>query len=69
MIVVNGETSAIAPGTTVTQLMRELDAPERGVAVALDGEVVRRGHQLVEATPGIPLQLIDPGADLAEPPG
>ena len=43
MIHVNGETSGIAPGTTVEQLLRELDAPDRGVAVALDGEVVRRG--------------------------
>lgn len=43
MIHVNGETSAVAPGTTVAQLLRELGAPDRGVAVALDGDVVRRG--------------------------
>ena len=43
MILVNGEDSAVAPGTTVSELLTALDAPDRGVAVALDGEVVRRG--------------------------
>ena len=44
MISVNGEPSAIAAGTTVAQLLAELDAPDRGVAVAIDGEVVPRGE-------------------------
>ena len=44
MIHVNGEASDHSPGITVAELLRELDAPERGVAVALDGEVVRRGE-------------------------
>ncbi|HVW18145.1 MAG TPA: sulfur carrier protein ThiS [Solirubrobacteraceae bacterium] len=43
MIVVNGEPREVAPGTTVAALMQELDAPDRGVAVAVDGEVVPRG--------------------------
>ena len=43
MIHVNGEASQLTPGITVAELLRELEAPERGVAVALDGEVVRRG--------------------------
>ena len=43
MIRVNGEPSDIAPGTTVTELLRALEAPDRGVAVAVDGEVVPRG--------------------------
>ena len=43
MIRVNGDLSDVAPGTTVAQLLAGLDAPDRGVAVALDGEVVPRG--------------------------
>ena len=43
MISVNGDPSDVAPGTTVTELLRVLDAPDRGVAVAVDGEVVPRG--------------------------
>lgn len=43
MILVNGNPSDVAPGTTLTELLRALDAPDRGVAVALDGEIVPRG--------------------------
>ena len=43
MILVNGDPSDIVPGTTVTELLRALEAPDRGVAVAVDGEVVPRG--------------------------
>jgi sulfur carrier protein len=42
-IVVNGEPSEIAPGTTVAELLEVLDVPSRGVAVAVDAEVVPRG--------------------------
>jgi len=44
MIRVNGEVSEVAAGTTITDLLVQLDAPDRGVAVALDGEVVPRGQ-------------------------
>jgi sulfur carrier protein len=43
VISVNGEPSAVAPGTTVAALIVALEAPDRGVAVAIDGEVVPRG--------------------------
>lgn len=43
MISVNGEPSDVAPGTTVAQLLADRGAPDRGVAVAIDGEVVPRG--------------------------
>jgi len=43
MILVNGDPSGVAPGTTVRELLDVLDAPDRGVAVAVDGEVVPRG--------------------------
>ena len=44
-VVVNGEDRALQTGATVADVVRSLDlAPEpRGVAVALDGEVVIRG--------------------------
>jgi sulfur carrier protein len=44
MIIINGEPSdAVAPGVTVTQLLEALDVPDRGVAVAVDAEVIPRG--------------------------
>ncbi|HEU4656260.1 MAG TPA: sulfur carrier protein ThiS [Capillimicrobium sp.] len=45
MIRVNGREREAAPGATVAQLVAELGVPAggRGVAVALDGEVVPRG--------------------------
>lgn len=44
MIIVNGEPSDLAPGATVTALLHHLDVGERGVAVAVDAEVVPRGE-------------------------
>jgi sulfur carrier protein len=45
-IVVNGEQRDLAPGTTVRALLESLDVPggARGVAVAVDAEVVPRGE-------------------------
>ena len=40
---VNGDEREVAPGTTVDAVVRTLAAePDRGVAVAIDGEVVPR---------------------------
>ncbi len=39
---VNGERRELAEGTTVEQLLDALAVPHRGVAVALDAEVVPR---------------------------
>jgi sulfur carrier protein len=45
MIYVNGEPrEAVAPGTSVAELLEVLDVPDRGVAVAVDAEVVPRGE-------------------------
>ncbi|HEU4976255.1 MAG TPA: sulfur carrier protein ThiS [Baekduia sp.] len=44
MIHVNGEPSEIEPGTTLRELLAALRAPDRGVAVAVDAEVVPRGE-------------------------
>lgn len=45
-IVLNGEQTSIDDGTTVEQLLGRLDVPPqaRGVAVAVDAEVVPRGQ-------------------------
>jgi sulfur carrier protein len=45
-IVLNGENRELAPGTTVQALLESLDVPAgaRGVAVAVDAEVVPRGE-------------------------
>ena len=44
-VVVNGEARDLAPGTTVRGLLDALEVPGggRGVAVAVDAEVVPRG--------------------------
>lgn len=41
-ITVNGAPTEAKEGTTVEELVAMLEAPERGVAVALNGEVVPR---------------------------
>ena len=45
-IVLNGEAHEVAQGTTVRALLEDLDVPggARGVAVAVDAEVVPRGE-------------------------
>jgi sulfur carrier protein len=42
-VTLNGERHELPEGATVETAVRELGAPERGVAVAVDGEVVPRG--------------------------
>jgi sulfur carrier protein len=44
MIIINGEPSDLRPGATLTDLIAHLGAPDRGVAVAVDAEVVPRGE-------------------------
>jgi sulfur carrier protein len=41
---VNGEPRELEPGTTVGALVEDLGMPRRGVAVALDGEIVSRSE-------------------------
>ena len=45
-MIVNGEERAVPDGTTVTSLVIDLGLPAggRGVAVAVDGEIVPRGE-------------------------
>jgi sulfur carrier protein len=44
MIRINGKPSDVQPGTTLAELLAALGAPDRGVAVAVDAEVVPRGE-------------------------
>jgi sulfur carrier protein len=43
MVTINGEPRELPESATVEMAGRELGAPDRGVAVAIDGEVVPRG--------------------------
>jgi sulfur carrier protein len=45
-ILLNGEARELPPGTTVRDLLAALEVPggERGVAIAVDAEVVPRGE-------------------------
>jgi sulfur carrier protein len=51
VIELNGEPRELAPGTTVAALVEALGMPPRGVAVALDGEIVRRGEWDAQQVP------------------
>ena len=42
-VTLNGESRELPEGATIETAVRELGAPDRGVAVAVDGEVVPRG--------------------------
>jgi sulfur carrier protein len=42
MIALNGEPRELAAGATLATLAEQLSVPSRGVAVAVDGEVVPR---------------------------
>jgi sulfur carrier protein len=42
LVVVNGTERELADGATVADVLAAIDVPPRGIAVALDGEVVRR---------------------------
>ncbi len=52
-VVLNGEPRTLEPDTTITDLLQTLDVPPegRGVAVAIDAEVVPRGQWARTAIP------------------
>ena len=43
-VVVNGAPRELPDGATIADVLALLDAPDRGVAVAIDAEVVPRGE-------------------------
>ncbi len=42
-VVLNGREAELADGATVREALDDMDLPDRGVAVAVDAEVVPRG--------------------------
>ena len=44
MITLNGRAREASPGTTIGALLADFELPDRGVAVAIDAEVVPRGE-------------------------
>jgi sulfur carrier protein len=44
IVTVNGEERSLPADTTLASLVEHLSAPSRGVAVAIDGEVVPRAE-------------------------
>ena len=43
-VFINGEPAAVPEGATVASAIAGMDLPDRGIAVALDREVVPRGQ-------------------------
>ena len=43
-VVLNGRPAQLRDGATVAEVLRVLELPDRGVAVAVDAEVVPRGQ-------------------------
>jgi sulfur carrier protein len=58
-VTVNGTACTVAPGTTVAALVRELVDVDRGVAVAIDREVVARSEwEHVPVTEGARIEVV-----------
>jgi len=51
IVMVNGEPREVPEEATVASLVEELSAPPRGVAVAIDGEVVPRSRWAATSLP------------------
>lgn len=51
IVTVNGERREMPEEATVAQLVEQFSAPRRGVAVAIDGEVVPRGRWAATTLP------------------
>ena len=51
IVMVNGKRHEVPEEATVASLVEQLSAPPRGVAVAIDGEVVPRGQWAATTLP------------------
>ena len=62
-VTVNGQTRHLASGTTVATMVRELCPSPRGVAVAVNGEVVPKSTwELTEVAPGDAVEIVTAAA-------
>ena len=58
-VVLNGEPRELADGATIADVLALLDAPDRGVAVAVDAEVVPRGEwEAVTLREGVRIEVV-----------
>jgi len=56
---VNGVEHELPPGTTVAQLLREIGAPQVGLAVAVNGSVVRGNmHEALVIAEGDAVEIV-----------
>ena len=64
-VLVNGKPTELEAGATVAAVLESLELPDRGVAVAVDAEVVPRGewpaHELNEGARAEVLRAIQGG--------
>lgn len=58
ILLVNGEEAEVPDGTTVEQLMDRLGFPEKGIAVAVDWEVLPRSSWHTELTGGTRVEVV-----------
>ncbi len=58
-VVVNGDSRAVAPGTTVASLLRELSLPASRVAVERNREIVRKAeYEAVALSAGDRIEIV-----------
>ena len=58
-VILNGAPRELADGATIHDVLELLDAPDRGVAVAVDAEVVPRGECMdIELREGVRIEVV-----------
>ncbi|WP_127781935.1 sulfur carrier protein ThiS [Rhodococcus sp. X156] len=57
-VTVNGSARELAAGCTVAELLLAEGAPEKGIAVALNGTVVPRGRWTAEVPAGAVVEIV-----------
>jgi sulfur carrier protein len=58
-VVLNGEARELPDAATIADVLALLDAPDRGVAVAIDAEVVPRGEwQRARLREGVRIEVV-----------
>ncbi|MGW0163392.1 sulfur carrier protein ThiS [Mycobacterium sp. NPDC003323] len=58
ILLVNGEDADVPDGTTIEQLMTQLGFPEKGIAVAVDWEVLPRSSWHTVLTDGARVEVV-----------
>lgn len=58
ILLVNGEEADVPDGTTVEELVNQLGFPEKGIAVAVDWEVLPRSSWHTPLTDGARVEVV-----------